>query len=189
MHRHHQQEVATEAQATAMVQRAEEEAKSECRSVMGRTGVQDLPWRESALTCFRCDGAKPLQISTWPYGQSARRGRPSPNGSPHWRRYGNTAKCPGTTRCVFRRTHGLAPHRLGTGSNVRRENADAHCAGGNGQGPSTGQTTPEKPCSIMAGQGIGGQKSYRKPREADEWRRPRTLAFREGQMERGVSNG
>ena len=37
-------------------------------------------------------------------------GRPSPNGSPHWRRYGNTAKCSGTSRCVSRRTHGLAPH-------------------------------------------------------------------------------
>jgi hypothetical protein len=43
MHRHRQMAVATEAQATAMVQRAEEEAKSECRSVMGRIGVQDLP--------------------------------------------------------------------------------------------------------------------------------------------------
>ena len=68
MHRHHQQEVATEAQATAMVQRAEEEAKSECRSVIDRIGVQDLPRRESAPTCFGCDGAKPLQISTWPCG-------------------------------------------------------------------------------------------------------------------------
>jgi hypothetical protein len=43
MHRHHQQEVATEAQATAMVQRAEDEAKSESRAVTGRIGVQDLP--------------------------------------------------------------------------------------------------------------------------------------------------
>ena len=43
MHRHRQYGVATEAQATAMVQRAEEEAKSECRSVIDRIGVQDLP--------------------------------------------------------------------------------------------------------------------------------------------------
>jgi hypothetical protein len=43
MHRHRQQEVATEAQATAMVQRAEDEAKSESRSVIDRIGVQDLP--------------------------------------------------------------------------------------------------------------------------------------------------
>ena len=52
MHRRRQYGVATEAQATAMVQRAEEEAKSECRSVMGRIGVRDLPQRESVLTCY-----------------------------------------------------------------------------------------------------------------------------------------
>jgi RNA-directed DNA polymerase len=33
-------------------------------------------------------------------------GRRLPNGSPHWRRYGITAKCPGTSRCVFRRANG-----------------------------------------------------------------------------------
>ena len=52
LHRRRQYGVATEAQATAMVQRAEEEAKSECRSVMGRIGVRDLPPRESVLTCY-----------------------------------------------------------------------------------------------------------------------------------------
>jgi hypothetical protein len=61
MHRHCLPAVATRAQAMAMVQRVEEEAKSECRPVTGRIGVQDLPWRESALTCFRCDGVKPLR--------------------------------------------------------------------------------------------------------------------------------
>ena len=43
MHRPRQMAVATEAQATALVQRAEEEAKSEGRSVIDRIGVQDLP--------------------------------------------------------------------------------------------------------------------------------------------------
>jgi hypothetical protein len=57
MHRPAQFGGATEAQATAMVQWVEEEAKSECRSVMDRIGVPALPRRESVLTCFRCNGA------------------------------------------------------------------------------------------------------------------------------------
>ena len=33
-----------------------------------------------------------------------------------------------------------------------------------------------EPCPILASQGTGSQESYRKPREADEWHRPRTLS-------------
>ena len=52
---------ATGAQATAMVQGAEEVAKSEGPSVMGGIEVQDLPHCENRLTCYRCNGAKPLR--------------------------------------------------------------------------------------------------------------------------------
>jgi hypothetical protein len=62
MHRQRLRVAATEAQATAMMQRVEEEAKSEGRPVMGRTGVPDLPRRESALTCFKCDGVSRCEL-------------------------------------------------------------------------------------------------------------------------------
>jgi hypothetical protein len=78
MHRHALTGMATEAQATAMVQRAEEEAKSKSRSVTDRIGA--MPQCESTLTCFGCDGAKPLQIYQWPYGWLARRADLRPMG-------------------------------------------------------------------------------------------------------------
>jgi len=41
-----------------MVEGVEEEAKSECPVVM--TEIGPMAHGESRLTCFRCDGAKPL---------------------------------------------------------------------------------------------------------------------------------
>lgn len=77
---------ATEAQATAMVQRVEEEAKSECRPVMGRIGVPALPQRESALTCFKCDGASRCELLKLALRVDLpAEGRSSPRGVPHRR--------------------------------------------------------------------------------------------------------
>ena len=53
MHRHRRMAVATEAQATAMVQRAEEEAKSECRSVTDRIGQYPARKRADLLQVRR----------------------------------------------------------------------------------------------------------------------------------------
>ena len=57
-HRQRRKVLATREQSKAMVEGVEEEAKSERPVVM--TGIGPMAHGESRLTCFRCDGAKPL---------------------------------------------------------------------------------------------------------------------------------